>query len=139
MRYLLVLLSVAGIAVSALALQAHYSTATALSSVNDQWDCSFVNRSSYSVIFNVPVAAIGIGGYLLLGVLALARRRILLPVAALMGLCFSLRLSGIEREILSAWCLYCAVSQAIIVLIAAFSATWLVAWERSKSRARRTA
>ena len=89
MRYFIAILSLAGVLVSALALQVHYSTATEPCSINEHWDCGIVNHSSYSVIFGVPVAAIGIAGYLVLGVLALARRRILLLVAAASrpGLC----------------------------------------------------
>jgi uncharacterized membrane protein len=134
MRYLIALLSLAGVIVSALALQVHYSTATEPCSINERWDCGIVNHSSYSVIFNVPVAAIGIAGYLVLGVLGLARRRILLLVAAIVGLGFALHLSDVERNILSVWCLYCVISQGIIALISLLSLAWLVANERSKRR-----
>ena len=139
MRYLIALFSLVGVLVSALALQVHYSTATAPCSINERWDCGTVNHSSYSVIFHVPVAAIGIAGYLLLGVLALARRRILLLIAAIVGLGFALHLSGIERDILSVWCLYCVISQGIIALITLLSLVWLVVNERSKRLAHRHA
>jgi len=135
MRYLLACLSLAGVIVSAMALQVHYSTATEPCSINEHWDCGIVNHSSYSMIFGVPVAAVGIAGYLLLGILALARRRLLLLFAAIVGLGFALRLSGIERNILSVWCLYCVISQGIIALIALLSAAWIVANARKKRRA----
>jgi uncharacterized membrane protein len=125
MRYILAFLSLAGVLVSSLALQVHYSTATEPCSINERWDCGIVNHSSYAMAFGVPVAAIGIGGYLLLGVLALARRRFLLVVAAVVGLCFALHLSEIERNILSVWCLYCVISQGIIALITLLGAAWL--------------
>jgi uncharacterized membrane protein len=139
MRYLVAILSLAGLIVAALALQVHYSTATEPCSINDRWDCGIVSHSSYSVLFHVPVAAIGVVGYLLLGVLALARRRILLLVAALLGLGFALHLSSIERNVLEVWCLYCVISQGIIALIALLSTAWLIAAEISKVRARRAA
>jgi len=135
MRYLIACLSLAGVLVSALALQVHYSTATEPCSINEHWDCGIVNHSSYAVIFHVPVAAIGIGGYLLLGILALTRRRFLLLFAALIGLGFALHLSGVERDILSVWCLYCVISQGIIALITLLSAAWLVAQAIKKWRA----
>ena len=135
MRYLIAFLSLAGLLVSALALQVHYSTSTEPCSINDRWDCGIVNHSSYSAIFHVPVAAIGLAGYLLLGVLALARRRIVLLVAALLGLAFALHLSGIERNVLEVWCLYCVISQGVIALITLLSAAWLIAAEIAKSRA----
>ena len=81
------------------------------------------------------MAAIGIAGYLVLGVLALARRRILLLGAALIGLGFALHLSEIEHNVLQVWCLYCVISQGIIVLITLLSAGWLIAAQIAKSRA----
>jgi vitamin-K-epoxide reductase (warfarin-sensitive) len=135
MRYLIASLSLAGLIVAALALQVHYSTATEPCSINAHWDCGIVNRSSFSMILHVPVAAIGVAGYLLLGILALARRRILLLVAAIIGLVFSLHLSSIERDVLEVWCLYCVISQGIIAIITLLSLGWLVAAVRSKRRA----
>lgn len=139
MRYFIALLALAGAFVSTLALRVHYVTGTEPCSINERWDCGIVNHSSYSVLYHVPVAAIGIVGYLLIGVLALSRRRILLLVAAILGLAFALHLSSIERNVLEVWCLYCVISQGIIALITLFSLGWLIAAERAKSRARRTA
>jgi len=126
MRPLLILLALAGVVVSALALQVHYSHGTEPCSINTRWDCGTVNRSSYSVIAHVPVAAIGIAGYLLLGALTLARRRGLLLVFSVAGFLFALHLSGIERNILQVWCLYCVISQGIIALITVLSIVWLM-------------
>ena len=67
MRYLLVLLAIAGITVSVLALRVHYSTETAPCSINEKWDCGIVNHSPYAEIGGIPVAAIGVAGYLLIG------------------------------------------------------------------------
>jgi vitamin-K-epoxide reductase (warfarin-sensitive) len=135
MRYVIAALSVAGLVVAALALQVHYSTATEPCSINEHWDCGIVNHSSFSVFHHIPVAAIGAAGYLLLGILALARQRILLLVAAIIALGFSLYLSNIERSVLEVWCLYCVISQGIIVLITLLSLGWLIAAKRTKRRA----
>jgi len=137
MRYLLVFLALAGIVISAMALRIHYSTATEPCSINEHWDCGIVNHSSYSEVAHIPVAAIGIAGYLLIGVCALLRRRILVCGAAVVGLAFALHLSYIERYVLEVWCLYCVISQGIIALILLLSIGWLIAHEMSKSRARK--
>jgi len=136
MRYIIACLSLAGVLVSSLALRVHYSTATEPCSINERWDCGIVNHSSYAVVFGVPVAAVGIAGYLLIGILALARRRFLVRFATLIGLGFALHLSGVERNILSVWCLYCVISQGIIALITLLSVAWLVAQGVKKRRAR---
>jgi uncharacterized membrane protein len=117
----------------------HYSTATEPCSINEHWDCGIVNHSSYAVVFGVPVAAVGIAGYLLIGILALARRRFLVLLATLIGLGFALHLSGVERNILSVWCLYCVISQGIIALITLLSVAWLVAQGVKKRRAQPSA
>ena len=137
MRYLIAFLSLAGMVVSALALQVHFSTATEPCSINERWDCGIVNHSPYSEVFHIPVAAIGIAGYLLLGILALGRRRILLIIAAILGSSFALHLSGIEKNILQVWCLYCVISQCIIALITLLTAVWLIVAEVLKARERK--
>ena len=114
MRFVLALLAVFGIAVASLALREHYRTDTSPCSINEKWDCGIVNHSPYAVLWGVPVAAMGMGGYLLLGLLALKRwYKILLPVA-LAALAFSLYLAHIEASILGVWCVYCVASLAVI-------------------------
>ncbi len=116
MQYLTVLLALAGAVVSMLALRVHYSTETEPCSINEKWDCGIVNHSSFAEIAHIPVAAIGIAGYLALAALALARRRILVAVAAAIGFGFALYLTHIEKDVLMVWCLYCVISQVIIAL-----------------------
>jgi vitamin-K-epoxide reductase (warfarin-sensitive) len=126
LRYVLVVLAIAGIVVSALALRVHYSTETAPCSINEKWDCGIVNHSPYAEIRGIPVAAIGIAGYLLIGILAMLRRRGWLLAAALIGMAFALYLTNIEARVLGVWCLYCAISQGIIALVTVLSIGWMV-------------
>lgn len=129
MRYLIVLLALAGVVVSGLALRVHYSTETAPCSINEKWDCGIVNRSPYAVFHGVPVAAVGIAGYLLIALLGILKRREMLLVAVLVGLGFALYLTNIEAHVLYVWCLYCVISQAIIAALTLLSLGWLV-WYR---------
>lgn len=129
MRYLIVLLAIAGIVVSALALKVHYDTGSEPCRINDKWDCGVVNHSPYAVIRGVPVAAIGIAGYLLIGFLAFMRRRGLLLACVLIGLGFALYLTNIEIHILEVWCLYCVISQGIIAVLTLLALIW-VGWTR---------
>jgi uncharacterized membrane protein len=139
MRYLISLLALAGLIVSSLALQVHYSTGTEPCSINERWDCGVVNHSTFAEIDHIPVAAIGIAGYLLLALLALLRRRGLLFLAALLGLGFALYLTHIEKDILQVWCLYCVISQAIIALLTLVSLGWLAAFEMARMRGKKPA
>jgi vitamin-K-epoxide reductase (warfarin-sensitive) len=135
MRYLIALLALAGVVVSALALHVHYTTDVEPCSINAHWDCGIVNRSPFAEIAHIPVAAIGIVGYLALAGLALGRRRVSTLVAAVPGLGFALYLSHIEKDILMVWCLYCVISQGIIALITLLSAGWVTAEQLKKRRA----
>lgn len=133
MRYLIALLAISGMVVSILALRVHYSTETAPCSINEKWDCDIVNHSNYAAIAGLPVAAIGIAGYLLLGVLALMRRHRLLLACALVGLAFALYLTNIEAKVLGVWCLYCVISQGIIALLTLLAIGWVV-WHAMQAK-----
>lgn len=125
MRYLIAILALAGVAVSTLALRIHYSTDTAPCSINERWDCGIVNHSPYSVVAGIPVAAIGIAGYLALAGLGLMRRRTLTFLVSLIGLGFALYLAHIERDVLMVWCQYCVISLGIVAVITLISLGWV--------------
>jgi uncharacterized membrane protein len=118
MRYVLIILALLGIAASSLALREHYRTyGDAPCDINDRWDCGIVNHSPYALFHGIPVADIGIAGYLLLGILALKRMYKIMLVLAVPALAFSLYLAHIEKDVLGVWCLYCAISLGTISLI----------------------
>ena len=121
MKWLIALLALAGMVISAAALREHYRTGESPCSINDKWDCGIVNHSPYAVIWRIPVAAIGIAGYLLLAGLALQRATRILFATAIIGLAFALYLAYIEAHILGVWCVYCVLSLATISLISLLS------------------
>lgn len=127
MRYLITLLALAGVVISILALRVHYSTETEPCSINEKWDCGVVNHSPFAEIAHIPVAALGIAGYLALAGLALARQRILVTIAAIIGFGFTLYLTHIEKDVLMVWCVYCVISQGIIALTTVLALGWVAA------------
>jgi uncharacterized membrane protein len=117
MRYALLILALLGVTVSSLSLREHYRTyGDAPCDINERWDCGIVNHSPYAMIHGVPVAVIGIVGYLLLGALALQRAYRSMLALAIPALAFSLYLANIEQHVLGVWCLYCAISLGTICL-----------------------
>ena len=130
MRYVIAVLAIAGAVVSYLAYQIHYSNDVQPCSINQHWDCGIVNHSRFAEIHHVPVASIGIVGYLVLVLLAVLGRRRLLLTASIAGLAFALYLTNIEAHVLEVWCLYCVISQAIIALITLLSLAWAF-WKRA--------
>lgn len=118
MKYTLIVLAVLGIVVASLALREHYREyGDSPCSINEHWDCGVVNHSPYAMLGPIPVAAVGIIGYIIMGVMAFMRSYRLLLVPTLAGLAFSLYLANIEAHILYVWCVYCVISLGIISLM----------------------
>ncbi len=136
MRYVLLILAVLGVVVSSLALREHYRTyGDSPCSINEHWDCGVVNHSPYAMIAGIPVATLGIAGYILMGALAYLRSYRLLLVPTFAGLAFSLYLANIEAKILGVWCIYCVISLGIISLMSLFTLGTVVRQVVGKSSA----
>ena len=118
MKWILLALAILGIAASSLALREKYRPyGESPCDINERWDCGIVNHSPYAEIHGVPVAVIGIAGYLVLAILSLRRAYPVMLAGALAGLAFSLHLARIESHVLGVWCVYCAISLGTISLI----------------------
>ena len=125
MKYVLIILALLGITAASLALREKYRPyGESVCDINDHWDCGIVNHSPYAVIpqgspHGLPVAVIGIAGYLLLGILAWKRAYRLMLALAVPALAFSLYLASFEASPnkLGVWCLYCAISLGTISLM----------------------
>jgi len=151
MRWVIVLLALAGIVAASLALREHYRTEASPCAINAKWDCGMVNKSPYAVIGGlrpshgpedgppaeskksifstigkIPVADVGITGYLLLALLAFTKRWRLLAAAAVLAFAFSCYLAYIEKYVLETWCIYCVTSWGIIFLIMLLSVVALI-------------
>ncbi|MDP3771142.1 MAG: vitamin K epoxide reductase family protein [bacterium] len=138
MRKLLIIitaLAALGVAVSSYALWQHYAPlGSAFCNLGETFSCDLVNKSAFSEVFGIPVALIGIIGYV--GIGAMAIRGLMggtrvpqliawLLVTAIGGLMFSLSLTYIEFFVIGAVCILCVVSQALILAITVLAAfTW---------------
>lgn len=117
------ILSLAGVADSAIALQRHYAKSdTNFCDFSKKFSCDIVNRSEYSTLAGIPVAGIGVAGYAALFVLAtFLKSRPETPTrllaASLAGLAFALYLTYVEAYQLTTWCILCLASLALIFLI----------------------
>jgi vitamin-K-epoxide reductase (warfarin-sensitive) len=149
MRYLIVLLAIAGIIDSSLALRIHYQDPSQAPpcAVTERFDCGAVNHSRFAVFppssfdedpaskkVHVPVALFGILGYALIAVLALANRPWLTLQAAEIGFAFAAFLSFMEAYIIEKWCIYCLCSQGIITAILLCSIVALILQRRNKQQ-----
>ena len=89
-------------------------------------DCQTVNISTYSEIFGIPVAALGLAMYALIGILVYMETRLPKLIEwsqltvfglSLAGMIFSVWLTYVEIEILEAICPYCVISAILITCI----------------------
>ncbi len=136
MKYLLLLLAIMGIIVSSLALREHYREyGDSPCSINEHWDCGVVNHSRYAMLGPIPVATVGILGYILMAALALFRAYRLLIIPTFAGLAFSLYLANIEAHVLGVWCVYCVISLGIISLMCLLDLGAVIAGTFRKPRA----
>jgi len=97
--------------------------------------CEQVQTSEYAVLFGLPVAAYGVGGYLALFVVALmslqpalvGRREpaVVLTALAGLGFVFTLYLKYVEFFVIHAVCRWCVASAVLITAILVVSALGL--------------
>jgi uncharacterized membrane protein len=118
LRAALVALSLAGAAVSGYVLYARWTDARLLCSTGG---CETVQSSEYSQLLGVPVAALGLVGYLVIGALACARdprARTAVVALALAAAGFGGYLLVIQLTVIDAVCDWCLASDAISSVIA---------------------
>ena len=144
MRGLVVLLALAGLTVSVLALKVHNMDPGLAPpcAVNEHWDCGFVNHSKYAVFppktfdeapgtKHVPVAIVGIVGYVAILGAALAGRWFLTLTLVEIGFAAACFLSFLEAYVLQKWCIYCVYSQGILTsLVVVAGIGMFLKWRR---------
>src|SRR5208282_1639867 len=132
MKYVLIVLAALGIIASSLALREHYRTyGVAPCDINEKWDCGVVNHSPFAKIGGVvsviipsaanfadnpgalgklariPVAVVGIAGYLAIAGFALARRWWIVFLLTTGAVGFSILLTYVEARLLETYCIWC--------------------------------
>jgi uncharacterized membrane protein len=84
--------------------------------------CETVQSSSYSELLGVPVAALGLAGFVTIGVLALLSSPLARAAAASLALAavvFSAYLLVVQVAVIGAVCDWCLVSDALVTVLAA--------------------
>jgi uncharacterized membrane protein len=84
--------------------------------------CETVQSSKYSELVGVPVAAIGLAGYVLIGATAGFRTdvaRVIGAAAALAGFAFAVYLIYVQVGVIGAVCQWCLTSDVLLALLVA--------------------
>jgi uncharacterized membrane protein len=140
MRYLIAILALSGLIISCFALREHYRTGVAPCDINEKWDCGVVNHSPFAEVgglvsvlvpsepdfvnnhvafarlASIPVAVVGIVGYLAIAGFALARRWWIALFLTTGAVGFSVLLTYVEARLLETYCIWCVTSAGIICL-----------------------
>ncbi len=94
----------------------HFSDAPALCDAGNLYSCSTVNSSEYSELFGVPIALLGLGNFVAMGVLAFLQNDEeaeyasvgpLLFATGIIAVLYSIVLAFISKSVIGAWCLFC--------------------------------
>ncbi len=123
LSWVILVLAVIGIVLSSVSLVNHYKKSPSeFCDIDQTFNCDIVNRSIYSKFYGIPVAAIGILGYVMLAILSRINREkklfsAILILGSFIGLGFACYLTYVEVKILATYCILCLGSQACILLI----------------------
>lgn len=125
LRLLSILIAVIGTAISGYIVLAELTNTATVCPQNSTFNCDLVQHSIYSKVGPIPVAYLGLAGYVLI-LLALLlearipflqdRGRLVVFALTLFGVMFSGYLTAIEAFVLKAWCIWC-LGSAIVMLV----------------------
>ncbi len=128
MRRASTLVAVAGLAIAGYLTVVHYAGGEPVCAIAH--GCATVQKSHYAELAGVPVALLGLLGYLAI-LAALApdreRERTVAAFVSLAGFGFSIWLTYVEVARLDAICIWCVASAICMTLLAGLSAVRLVA------------
>ncbi len=137
-RVFIGIVALIGIILTAYLVREHYApTGSSFCDVNARLNCDVVNKSDYAAILGVPVALLGLLFYLAVLVISVAPaklvrrlggdeelRRMLLLGAAVLGLLFTLYLTGVEAFVLHVFCPLCLGSAALVLILLGIAIKW---------------
>jgi uncharacterized membrane protein len=124
-------IAVVGLAVAGYLTYVHYADVAPICTGGSH-GCEKVQTSSYAKVAGIPVALIGLAGYLaILGSLAIRGERGVLATAALtlVGFGFSMYLTYLELFEIDAICQWCVASAVLMTLLAGLAVTRLLRLE----------
>jgi uncharacterized membrane protein len=124
LRVLIGVLALAGLAIAAYLTYVHYAGIKPL--CLSSGGCETVQASRYSKLAGVPVATLGLGGYVLIALSVIPRSevaRLIGAGAALVGFGFSAYLTYRELFTIDAICQWCVASAVLMTLLAPLT-TW---------------
>jgi uncharacterized membrane protein len=123
------MLALIGVGIAGYLVYVHYADVKPICSIAH--GCETVQKSKYAKLAGIPVALIGLLGYLAILASLFVRSeagRLAGAGMALVGVGFSAWLTYLEAERINAWCQWCVGSAVVMTLLAGILVTrWLTA------------
>jgi uncharacterized membrane protein len=134
-RFLVALLALVGAGIAGYLTYTHYNGSPPVCGLGVH-GCETVQNSSYSKLFGIPVALLGLLTYLSIFCSTLIRHPLVRQagvMVALVAVGFNAYLFYLQAEKIHAYCIWCISNEIVSVFLAATAITWL--FSRAKDTA----
>ena len=125
LRAAVALVALAGVAVAGYLTYVHYQPDALICTSGG--GCETVQESSYAEVAGIPVALLGLLGYVAVLVLVAwdsELARTLAAAIALVAAGFAVYLIVLQAFVIDAWCIWCLVNDLVIVPLLAVTTVW---------------
>jgi len=125
LRAAVALVALAGVAVAGYLTYVHYQPDALI--CTSSGGCETVQDSSYAELAGIPVALLGLLGYVAVLVLVAwdsELARTLSAAIALVAAGFAVYLIVLQAFVIDAWCIWCLVNDLVIVPLLAVTTVW---------------
>jgi uncharacterized membrane protein len=130
-----IVLALSGVLIAGYLVISEATNTQTICPANGAFNCDLVQKSIYSKVGPIPVAVIGLVGYLAILAILLLESRVELFAErgktivfgmTLIGLLFSGYLTAMEAFVLHAWCVWCLGSAIVMLLLfgVSFARLW---------------
>lgn len=112
------ILSLVGIVLASYLLASYFKPQTAdVCRIDETVNCDAVTQGSLATIFGIPIALVGLTGYLIIFFSSLAKKKGLVLFMAAFGTLFCLRITYLELFVVKIICPVCIACQLIMLTI----------------------
>ena len=125
LRVTVALVALAGVAVTGYLTYVHYQPDALICTSGG--GCETVQESSYAELAGIPVALLGLLGYVAVLVLVAWDSELARTLAAAIALTaagFAVYLIVLQAFVIDAWCVWCLVNDVVIVPLLAITTVW---------------
>ena len=115
-----IILSLVGILLALYLTNLYYSFSPGsetICNINNRFNCTEISSGSLSTIFGVPVALVGLTGYVFILFSALTKKKTLMFFMSTFGMLFCLRITILEVFFVKILCPVCLACQAIMLTL----------------------